>query len=110
MLQPMPPRLREARGEYEIVDTSPLALAARAGEAAGFIRTVESVKELVNITQDPSLLDPFDFDTAVPEISRIQNVPERWMADAEAIQANARRARNRRSNKRRSRHCRRRPQ
>jgi hypothetical protein len=85
MLQPMPPRLREARGEYEVVDTSPLALAARASEAAGFIRTTESVKELVNITQDMSLLDPFDFDTAVPEIARIQNVPERWMADDDAI-------------------------
>jgi hypothetical protein len=28
-----------------------------------------------------SLLDPFDFDTATPEIARINNVPERWMAD-----------------------------
>jgi len=87
MLPPLPDRLREARGEYEVVDTSPLALAARANEAAGFIRTVESVKELVNITQDAGLLDPFDFDTAVPEIARIQNVPERWMAEVEAIQA-----------------------
>jgi hypothetical protein len=32
-----------------------------------------------------SLLDPFDFDTATPEIARINNVPERWMADEKKI-------------------------
>jgi hypothetical protein len=85
VLDPMPPRLREARGEYEIVDTSPLALAARTGEAAGFLRTLENVRELVNITQDQSLLDPFDFDTAIPEIAQIQNTPERWMANPQAM-------------------------
>lgn len=91
-LDPMPPRLREAHGNYRVVDTSPLAMAARASEAAGFIRVVESVKELVNITQDMSLLDPFDFDSAIPEIAQIQNVPERWMADPQSI-ANKRKAR-----------------
>jgi hypothetical protein len=90
MLERMPPRLREAMGAYEVVDTSPLSLAARAGEAAGFLRTVEQVRELVNITQDPSLLDPFDFDTATPEIARINNTPERWMADPDAVAAKRR--------------------
>lgn len=85
LLAPMPPRLREAMGAYEITDTSPLAEAAKAGKAAGFLRTVEQVRELVNITQDPSLLDPFDFDTATPEIATINNVPERWMADGQQI-------------------------
>jgi hypothetical protein len=85
LLPPMPPRLREARGEYQVIYTSPLALSQRAGMAAGFVRTVETAKEIVNITQDPSYLDPFDFDTAIPEIAQIQAVPERWMADPEAI-------------------------
>lgn len=92
LLEPMPPRLRAARGHYRVVDTSPLAMAARANEAAGFIRVVESVKELVNITQDMSLLDPFDFDAAIPEIAEIQNVPVRWMSDPQAI-ADKRKAR-----------------
>jgi hypothetical protein len=87
LLPPMPPRLREAQGEYSVVYTSPLSRAQRAQEAAGFMRTVESVKELVNITQDPSLLDPFDFDTAIPAIAEIQAVPESWMADPKKIQA-----------------------
>jgi hypothetical protein len=86
MLPPMPPRLREARGSYEVTDTSPLSLAASASKAAGFLRTVEQVRELVNVTQDPSLLDTFDFDTATPAIAQINNVPEAWMADPAAIQ------------------------
>ncbi|WP_316176253.1 portal protein [Bradyrhizobium sp. SZCCHNRI1073] len=85
LLPPMPPLLKEAQGEYEVVYTSPLAMAQRAQEAAGFIRTVETAKEIVNITQDPSYLDPFDFDAALPEIAAIQSVPERWMAPPEKI-------------------------
>lgn len=85
LLPPMPPRLQEANGEYDVVYTSPLARAQHAEEAAGFMRTLESVKELVNITQDMSLLDRFDFDTAIPDIANIQAVPERWMADDEAV-------------------------
>jgi hypothetical protein len=87
LLEPMPPRLREAQGSYEVTDTSPLSLAARAGKAAGFLRTVEQVRELVNITQDMSYLDRFDFDTATPEIAEINNVPERWMADDRQVEA-----------------------
>jgi hypothetical protein len=79
-LDPMPPRLKEAGGNYNVVYTSPLAKAMRAGEAAGFMRTVEGVKELVNITGDQSLLDPFSFDRAIPEIADIQAVPITWMA------------------------------
>lgn len=85
VLDPMPPRLREARGEYTVVHTSPLSRAMRAQEAAGFLRTVENVKELVNITQDPSLLDPFEFDVAIPAIADIQAVPPSWMAGEERI-------------------------
>ena len=87
LLDPMPPRLKEAEGEYNVVYTSPLARAAKAQEAAGFYRTVEVVKELVNITQDPSLLDPFDFDVAVPAIAEINAVPEPWMATPDKMAA-----------------------
>jgi hypothetical protein len=87
LIPPMPPRLREAQGEYQVVYTSPLALSQRANQAAGFIRTVETAKEIANITQDPSYLDPFDFDVAIPEIAAIQAVPERWMADPDQIAA-----------------------
>ena len=85
LLPPMPPRLKEAKGEYKVVYTSPLSRAAKAQEAAGFMRTVESVKELVSITQDVSLLDRFDFDTAIPAIAHIAAVPESWLADDDKV-------------------------
>ena len=85
LLPPMPGLLKEAKGEYDTVYTSPLSRAARAQEVAGFLRTVEGVKELVNITQDMSLMDPFDFDTAIPAMAEIQAVPESWMASDQKI-------------------------
>src|SRR5581483_10756580 len=85
LLPPMPPRLKEARGEYEVTYTSPMSRAAKMQETAGFMRTVESVKELVQITNDPSLLDRFEFDTAIPEIADNQSVPESWMASDESV-------------------------
>ena len=85
LLPPMPQVLREAKGEYEVVYTSPLSRAMRAQEAAGFIRTLEVVKKLVNITQDQSLLDPFDFDVSTPAIAEIQAVPTSWMASPEKM-------------------------
>ena len=87
LLPEMPPRLKEAKGAYQVVYTSPLARAQRSQEAAGFVRTLETMRELVNITQDPSLLDRFDFDTAVPAIAEIQGVPESWMSDDNAVAA-----------------------
>ena len=92
LLPPMPPRLREASGAYEVEYTGPLAKAMKAQEAAGFLRTIENVRELVAITQDPSLLDPFNFDVAVPRIAEINSVPVSWMATDQEIQ-NKRRAR-----------------
>jgi len=85
LLPPMPPRLQEARGEYQTVYTSPLARAQRAQEAAGFYRTVENIKELAAVSQDMSLFDRFDFDTAVPDIARINAVPEKWMSDDDGV-------------------------
>jgi hypothetical protein len=92
MLPPMPPRLREAGGEYEVTYSGPLAKLQRSGQAAGYMRTIETAKEIANITQDPSYLDPFNSDVALPEIARDQGVPEHWMRDDKAI-ADRRKAR-----------------
>jgi len=86
LLPPMPPILRQLKGDYHVQYTSPLSRAQRAQEVAGFARTVETVLTLVNATQDPSLLDPFDFDTAIRDMATIQAVPESWMADDKSIQ------------------------
>jgi len=92
MLDPMPPRLREARGSYKVTDTSPLAKAARANEAAGLFRYVDSVRETIAITGDPSPLDRINWDVAGPEIMDITGVPESWRYDDKQV-ADMRKAR-----------------
>jgi hypothetical protein len=87
MLDPMPGRLKEAMGQYEVTDTSPLARAARMGEAAGFNRWVENLTQVAQQTQDPSWLDPVDREVASPELANIYSVPERWVADENKIAA-----------------------
>ena len=86
LLPPMPPRLREANGEYQVVYTSPLALSQRAAKAAGFMRVLETSKEIVNITQDPKYLDWANFDVAIPAIARDQSVEEAWINDSRTMQ------------------------
>jgi hypothetical protein len=89
LLPPMPPLLREARGEYRVVYTSPLAKTQRAGEVSGFTRTLDIAHQVANATGDPSVYDPFDLETALPDIADINGVPERWMADKKALAAKA---------------------
>jgi hypothetical protein len=85
MLPPMPGELIEARGEYEVQYTSPLSKAMRAQEAAGFLRTLETGISVMNATQDQSIMDVFNFDSAMPAIADIQSVPPSWMATPQQI-------------------------
>lgn len=90
VLPEMPPLMREARGAYSVNYTSPLAKAMRAGEAAGFFRTLEGVKEIVAITGDLAPLDNFNFDVAIPDIADIQSVPTSWMSSPQEIEGKRR--------------------
>lgn len=85
LLPPMPAILQQAKAEYEVVYTSPFSRDMKAGEVAGFNRSLETALTIVNATQDPSPLDTFDFDTIMPAVSKIQGVPESWMASPQAI-------------------------
>jgi hypothetical protein len=75
----MPPELIEARGEYEIVYTSPLAKGLHAEEDSGFLYMVQSSIEVATATGDPSPLDHYNFDVAIPELAEHRSVPTRWM-------------------------------
>lgn len=85
LLLPMPQELIEAQGEYQVVYTSPLARLAKAEENSGFMRSVETAMEIFQATQDPDVMDPFDFDTAIPEMSENNATPMRWMRSVEDI-------------------------
>lgn len=85
-VDPMPPLLRETGGLYKVTMTGPLAMAMRAGEAAGYQRSVQVAQERAQMTGDPAPLDIFDADVADYEIAtEINGVPERWMASPKMI-------------------------
>lgn len=87
LLPEMPPELQEAEGEYEIVYTSPLAKGMYAEEVSGFMRSVEMALNVSNATQDPSHLDHFNFEEALPEIADTMATPARWMNAPKVIEA-----------------------
>ena len=78
LLPEMPPALIEARGQYTVQYESPLSRMARAEEASGFMRTLDYLKEVVQVTQNPDPLDYFNWDVAVPALMDIHGVPPSW--------------------------------
>ncbi len=85
LLPPMPRELIEAKGEYRVAYDSPLSRAQRSEEASGLMRTVESAIQVSSVTQDPSILDHFNWDVIVPQMADIQGVPESWLNSEETI-------------------------
>jgi len=85
LLPSMPASVKEAKGEYEIIYTSPLAKALEGQAAAGFIRTAQMIGELIQVGADPALVDYLDMDEAVPGIADTQRVPPRWIASKEKV-------------------------
>jgi len=87
LLPQMPGELIEAKGEYEIEYSSPLAKSLRAEDAAGYMRLIETAISVASATGDSSPLDHFDLDVALPEMADIQNVPTAWMASPDKVKA-----------------------
>lgn len=89
VFDPMPPRLREAQGEYSVVYSSPMSRNMRAGDVAGFWRTVDQAANVAKVTGDPSVFDAFDFPAAIKGSAEINGAPTSYMASDEAIAAKA---------------------
>jgi hypothetical protein len=87
LLPPMPPMLVEARGEYTITYDSPLSRMAKAESAAGTMRTVQWAGEIFNLTQDPSIWDPFNFDAIIPDLGEANAMPFSHLATDDEKQA-----------------------
>ena len=51
------------------------------------MRTVETAMNVATTIGDPSLMDHFDWDIIVPEVSQIQGVPLKWMRSFERIKS-----------------------
>ncbi len=92
LLQPPPPRMREAlRGRglsgISVTDTSPLSKAAQMGEAAGFNRWVENLTRIASEMQDPSWLDGVNQETSSRDLAEIYSVRESWTATDDQMAA-----------------------
>ena len=85
LLPDMPPALIEAQGAYKVEYDSPLSRAQKAEEVAGLWRSLEMPLKIAEITQNPQTLDHFNWDIIIPESSRIQAVPERWLRAQEEV-------------------------
>jgi hypothetical protein len=87
LMPPMPPILQQAAAEYKIEYDNPMSRMARAEKAAGFMRALGSAAEYTKMTGDPSPLDFFNFDVAMPQIMDIHGAPIAWSHDIETVMA-----------------------
>lgn len=81
----IPPEFLEAGAEFRLRYESPMARMQRAEESSGFMRTVETATSIATTTQNPALLDHFNWDVIIPEMADIAGVPKRWMNDPKVI-------------------------
>ena len=87
LLPPMPPILRQAQAEYRIEYDSPMSRMKRAEKASGFMRALDTAANYARLTGDPTPLDHFDFDVAMPEILDIHGAPTSWTRSLEGVAA-----------------------
>lgn len=85
LLPPMPPLLREAKGEYKIVYDSPIVRTQKSEWAAGAMRTIEQLMTVAQNTQNPALLDYINWDMAAPQMAAIYGTPNSWINTKEDI-------------------------
>lgn len=84
-LPPMPPLLKQARDHYKTVYDSPITRAQKAEWASGAQRTIQTLMELAQATQDPSYLFYIDIDRAAPIIARINGTPDSWIRSKDDV-------------------------
>lgn len=85
LIDPMPPAMIEAKGEYRIEHDSPMSRAQRAEEAAGTMRTLEVALKVALEAQNPGVLDHFNWDVIMPELAEIQGVPLKYLRSKDEI-------------------------
>lgn len=86
-LPPMPPQLAQEGGAYIVEYDSPMSRMQRSENASGFLRALQTAQEYAQATMDPSPLDWFNFDVAMPAIMDINGAPITWTNTAEQVAA-----------------------
>lgn len=86
LIPPMPSAVAEQAGRYVVQYDSPLSRMARAEEAAGFMRSLETALRFVEVTQNLEPLDHFNMDEIMPDVMDINAMPVRWRNSMDKIQ------------------------
>jgi hypothetical protein len=83
---PMPRKLVERGGNYNISYQSPLSRMQRAEQAVGLSNTIGILTPVAQV--DPGIFDAFDWDTITQDLStEINGLPETWMLSPQALAA-----------------------
>ena len=85
LLPEMPPELQEARGEYQVIYTSPLAKQQKAEAVAAFMRASAWAAQVAQQTGDATVLARLNFNAAMPAILDAQGVPSTWVNSDEEV-------------------------
>lgn len=64
---------------------SPLSKMRRADESAGLMRMVEQSLQIVQATQDPTVMHYYNWDEIIPDMADIGGVPARWMNSSDKV-------------------------
>lgn len=86
LLPPLPPELKEAHDHYRVTFCSPIALMARTPQVSGIMQTLAGAQAIINISQDPSVLDPLNLSAAVRLMASVNAVPVEVLATPEEEQ------------------------
>lgn len=85
MLPPMPEALMRSGAQFKVVYDNLLSRAAKAEQAVGFLRTIESLAPLA--ATDPTVYDIFDPEAAANGIADSNGVPQSWRRTPEQVAA-----------------------
>ena len=85
LIPPPPQIILDANAEYKIEYDAPLNRQMRAEAASGIMRSVQYSAEIASQTQDPSVMDWYDFDTITPEVADINGAPFRFIRSPEQV-------------------------
>lgn len=85
LLPPPPQVLLQAGGEYHLEYDSPLSRSQKAEGIAGGFRLIDNFMQIAQTTQNPAIMDHFNFDEIIPDAAYGYAMPERWLNDDKAI-------------------------
>lgn len=87
LIPPIPQELIEAGATFKVEYDAPLNRAMRAEEGSGIQRSVQFAAEIAGQTQDPSIMDWFNWDVIMPDMVDINGAPYRYVNDPETVAA-----------------------